>query len=257
MLLHSRGQQVTALEAARQHQTARTAERPDMGRFEPTVGGEVVLAKSVMGAENEALLVVSAPREALGALGKQPEKATVTLRLEDGADQRRRPQFQTAWRQVLRAWNLWQALPSAVVTSREQLGETEAPVVRLYPARPAAAEVLLRAAEATDRLAGMLAEDVEAQLAEIGDDRARAAVRAVIRRGAEVPAIPYELRVPKRGAIGDVEIGWSAKRVGAYLDHQRETAERLRADGWTMFPIERGLDAEELGRALGVEGGEA
>jgi GAF domain-containing protein len=34
------------------------------------------------------------------------------------------------------------------------------------------------------------------------------------------------------------------------------TAERLRAEGWTVFAIERGLDADALSRALGIGGGE-
>jgi DEAD/DEAH box helicase domain-containing protein len=256
VLLHSRGQQVTANEAARQHQEARTLVEGAVGLTALTVGGTDVLARSVMGAENEGLLLVSAPREVLGALGKHPERATVTLRLADGAEQRRRPQFQTAWRQALRAYNLLQALPGTQVVSLEQLSEPIAPVVQLYPMRPPSAEGLLHAAESTERREALLPAEVEERIAEIGDERARAAVRAVVRRGAPAPEIPYEVRVPRRGTIGDIEIGWAEARVGAYLDHQRETAERLRQEGWRLFVIERGIEATELEEALGLPGGE-
>ncbi|WP_437737336.1 DEAD/DEAH box helicase [Sorangium sp. So ce1335] len=254
-LIHLRGQQITAVEAAQQHHRVRTAERLDMSRSEATTGGDTAFAKIVMGAENEAMLVVSVPREVLGTLRAQPERATLTLRLEDGAEQRSRPQFQTAWRQLLRAWNLLQALPGTFITSFEQIEDAAAPVVRLYPEHAPSVGGLLRAAERVNGRRGALPDDVDERIAEIGDERAREAVRAVVRRGAVVPEIPYELRLPKRGAVGDVEIGWAARRVGAYLDHQRETAERLRADGWTLFPIERGLTEVELARALGIEEG--
>jgi DEAD/DEAH box helicase domain-containing protein len=250
VLLALRGKQLTPGGAAQQHERARRDEVLDLMPPEATAGAEVVLAKMLIGAEAEAMLVVSAPGNALGALHRQPEQATLTLRLEDGAERRRRPQFQTVWRQVLRAYNLLQALPGTVVTSVEQLGEAAAPAVQVYAMpEPLHAEVGEGGAEES------ASREVEEMLAEIGDAGARGAVRALLRRGAAMPALPYELSEPKRGVIGDIEIGWAREQVGAYLDEQRDTAERLRAKGWTLFPIERGLREDELARALGLREG--
>jgi DEAD/DEAH box helicase domain-containing protein len=251
-LLGMRGQPVTAGEAAQQHHRAQTGEIPDHAPATTTIGAETVLAKVVAGAENEAMIVASAPRAKLGGLAKTPELATVTLRLEDGAERRSRPTFQTAWRQVLRAWNVLQTLPGARVTSYEQLGDSVGEVVRLYPVVAGSNDTLLRVASNAPEPFGALPAGAEERIAEIGDELARSVVLTAVRWGAAVPEVPYEVRLPKRGTIGEIEIGWAALRVGAYLDPQRETAERLLGEGWTLFPIERGLVEAELWAALGL-----
>jgi hypothetical protein len=105
-----------------------------------------------------------------------------------------------------------------------------------------------------------VSESARAVVAEIADPRARGVVMEVVRRGAPTPEVPYEVRDAgrdgRRGGEGDIEVGWKHARVGAYLDDQRDTAERLRAEGWTVFAIERGLEADALSRALGIGGGE-
>lgn len=91
---------------------------------------------------------------------------------------------------------------------------------------------------------------------EIADARAREVVMQLVMHGAPTPDVPYEVRdartSDRRGAEGDIEVGWKHARVGAYFDHQRDTAERLRSEGWTMFAIERGLDIGVLALALGL-----
>lgn len=67
------------------------------------------------------------------------------------------------------------------------------------------------------------------------------------------PAVPYETIAPLKGNAGDVEVGWASERVGAYLDEQSDTADRLRAQGWTLFPIEAGLTEAVLFQALRTE----
>ena len=251
-LLAMRGQPVTAGEAAQQHHRALTDETPDHAPAAVTSGAETVLARTVTGAESEAMIVASAPRATLGSLARTPELATVTLRLEDGAERRSRPTFQTAWRQVLRAWNLLQTLPGARVMSQEQLGDSAGEVVQLYPLAAASNDTLLRAASKAPEPYGALPAGARERIAEIVNELARTVVLTAVHRGAPVPEVPYEVRLPKRGTIGEIEIGWAALRVGAYLDGQRETAERLRAEGWTLFPIERGLAEAELWAALGL-----
>jgi hypothetical protein len=51
---------------------------------------------------------------------------------------------------------------------------------------------------------------------------------------------------------GDVEVGWPDRKVGAFLDHQAGEGETLVAAGWTMFAIDRGLELDDLVRALGI-----
>ena len=257
ILLHQRGKQLPAAAAAAHHEDAREAVTPNVSPAEAVSGSDTLLAKAVFGGDGEGLIVVSAPREAFATLTSNPDRAAVTLRLDDSAERRKTPTFQTVWRQALRAWNLLQALRGAVVASAEQLAA-------LAPdegaARGAGALVRSKAlSEAPPRKApsvappGALSAQAEGVLAEIQDPRAREVVRAVVSRSAKLPQVPYEVREGMKGTIGDIEVGWPDERVGAYLDEQREAAERLRARGWKVFPIEAGLSEAALLQALGIE----
>lgn len=249
VLLHQRGKQLPEALATAHHDDAREAEVPSVSAVEAVPGGDTVLAKAVIGADGEALLVVSAPHEAFRTLTANPERAAVTLRLNDAAAKRKEPGFQAVWRQTLRAWNLLQALPGAEIVSFEQLADQVGGAGPADAVRAAASEAPPRRPVSTAPPA-VLAEEVEGVLAEIRDKRARAVVRAVVGAGAPVPAVPYEAMVELRGIAGDIELGWAAARVGAYLDEQRDVAERLRALGWRLFPIEAGLDEAALLEAL-------
>ncbi|KYF78234.1 hypothetical protein BE11_12325 [Sorangium cellulosum] len=251
-LLHQRGKQLPAARAAGHHDDAREADVPAVSPAEPVPGGDTVLAKAVVGTDGEALLVVSAPREALAALTMTPERVSLTLRLDDRHERRKAPGFQTVWRQTLRAWNLLQALPGAQIASSEQLADQMVGAASIEIAHAAASEAPPRKPASARPLAA-LSDEAEGVLAEIRDEQARAAVRAVLLAGVPVPAVPYETMVGLRGNAGDIEIGWAEARVGGYLDEQRETADMLRALGWTLFPIEAGLNEAALLRALRPE----
>jgi DEAD/DEAH box helicase domain-containing protein len=253
VLLHQRGKQLPAGQAAAQHDDAREAEVPSTSPAEPVPGGEELLAKAIFGADGEGLLVVSAPREAFAALTKRPECATVTLRLDDRQERRQTPGFQTVWRQALRAWNLLQALPNAVIASSEQLADLGSAAATTATAGAKMASVAPPQKNASVAPPSALSADAEEVLAEIRDARAREAVRAVLLRGVTVPAVPYETMVELRGNAGDIEVGWAKERVGAYLDEQGNAADRLRALGWTLFPIEAGLTEAVLFQALRTE----
>jgi hypothetical protein len=64
--------------------------------------------------------------------------------------------------------------------------------------------------------------------------------------------VPLELRPPDYDAHDDVELGWPRHRVAAYLEAQASLAEKLRAAGWKVFPIDRKLDLRALEEALGL-----
>jgi len=262
-MLRVGGRQVVAGQAAQEHTAARTADQPARTPPDSTLGADTVLLKLCFGADDEAMLVVSTAQTALGTLLNTPERAEVTLRLDDRESLRRHPRFLSGWRQALRAWNLLQALPSALVVSREQLAD-----LADDGASSRMAEDLVAPSLATEggpdvsapRDETGVSESARAVVAEIADPRAREVVLEVVRRGAPTPEVPYEVRDAgrdgRRGGEGDIEVGWKDARVGAYLDDQRDTAERLRAEGWTVFAIERGLEADALSRALGIGGGE-
>jgi DEAD/DEAH box helicase domain-containing protein len=251
VLLHQRGKQLPAGQTAGHHDNAREAEVPSVSPAEPVPGGDTLLAKAVFGADGEGLLVVSAPREAFATLTATPERAAVTLRLDDRHERRKTAGFQTVWRQALRAWNLLQALPGAEIVSSEQLADLVDGARSVAGAKLASEAPPRRHASTVPP--GALPDNVEGVLTEIADERARDVVRAVMLRGAPLPHVPYEVREGLKGTTGDIEVGWPAERVGAYLDDQREAAERLRAQGWTLFPIEAGLTETALVQALRSE----
>jgi DEAD/DEAH box helicase domain-containing protein len=253
VLLHQRGKQLPASQATTHHDDAREAEAPSVSPADVVPGGDTLLAKAVLGTDGEALLVVSAPREAFATLTTSPERVSVTLRIDDRSERRRTPGFQTAWRQALRAWNLLQALPGAACASSEQIAHSSGNAAAATTAPAEAVSTSPPRTPASPSVAATLSDEAEGVLAEIRDEEARAVVRAVVLAGAPLPAVPYETMVGLRGNAGDVELGWADVRVGGYLDEQREAAEALRAQGWTLFPIEAGLTVTALLRALRIE----
>ncbi len=253
VLVARRGRLLPGAQAESEHQHARAASGLNTVVVDAVPGGDTVLAKTVIGAESEALLLISVPRESLGALVKSPERAAVTLRLQDGPERRSAAAFQTVWRQVLRAWNLLQALPTAVVTTFEQLAEVaEIEAADVIAPEPSSGPEPVAVRRVSTRPPPALAAEIEGVLAEIRDERARVTVRGMLLRGGPVPAVPYEVRAGLRGSVGDIELGWEAARVGAYFDDQREAADRLRSQGWTLLPIEAGLTEAALVAALGL-----
>jgi hypothetical protein len=253
VLLHQRGKQVPAGQAGAAHDNAREAEVPSTSPAEPVPGGDDLLAKAVFGADGEGLFVVSAPREAFATLTSRPERARVTLRLDDRHERRKTPGFQTVWRQALRAWNLLQALPNAVIASSEQLADLAGATAAEATVGAKTASVAPPRRDPSMAPPSALSADVEGVLAEIRDARARDVVRAVVLRGAAAPAVPYETILELKGNAGDIEVGWASERVGAFLDEQSDAADRLRAQGWTLFPIEAGLTEAVLFQALRTE----
>lgn len=259
ILLHQRGKQLPAAAVrGAPRKDAREAVTPNVSPAEAVSGSDTLLAKAVFGGDGEGLIVVSAPREAFATLTSSPDRAAVTLRLDDSAERRKTPTFQTVWRQALRAWNLLQALRGAVVASAEQLAIW--PRTRELPVGRGALVRSKALSEAPPRKApsvappGALSVQAEGVLAEIQDPRAREVVRAS-RRVARREVAPGAVRGAGghgRGGIGDIEVGWPDERVGAYLDEQREATERLRARGWRCSLFSRAVRVVLL-HVLGIE----
>src|SRR5690606_33936371 len=75
--------------------------------------------------------------------------------------------------------------------------------------------------------------------------------RQVMLTGYQDARVPFEVRQPAHS--GDIELGWPARKVGAYLDEQRHTAEYLENEGWTLFKLEGQADTHRLLSALEKE----
>jgi DEAD/DEAH box helicase domain-containing protein len=244
MLLNSAKRQ-PASRVAGAHRALRSSDNaPDLPLA--TSEGDVATAQLRLG--EHARLLIDAEASKLGSLLGDPSPLRVTLRLEDALAQRNEPGFELSWRLWLRAWNALQTLPGArVVTSS---GLTEAAVHGSTPpeALPAAAPRAARA-EASDARA--------ASLEEIRDAGARIVLTELLERhpDLESPSVPFELRPPAFSVTGDVELGFPARKVAAYFDAESLQAETLRAAGWTLFSIERGLSVEALEDALALRGG--
>ena len=195
--------------------------------------GEVATAQLRLGEHGRVLLDAQASR--LGTLISDCSPVRVTVRLEDDAARRAEPGFELSWRLWLRAWNVLQALPDAVFLTKSAL-TSEAPGVRTGHAKPTAG-----------RDAAW-----KAALDELTDERAAAALTELAARhpGLEAPSVPFELRPPAFTASDDVELGFAIRKVAAFLDHQSATAEVLRAAGWTVLSIDRGLSLDALEDAL-------
>ncbi len=250
VLLQKGGKRQPAARVAGAHHAARSEEMADALPLMSSVvsEGDTMTTRLEIGEHASLLLDVEASRH--GALLGDPGLATATLRLEDDLAARGAPTFEASWRLWLRAWNLLQALPGAVLVTREG---TKIETPRSTTAPPPAAH------EAVPKPGTEGREDPRlAAVREIGDADAVGVITELLARHAslEAPTVPYELRAPTYDVQGDVELAWPNRKVAAYLIHQSAEAEALSARGWTGFAIERGLSREALERALGALGGD-
>lgn len=195
-------------------------------------------------------LVVSCEKGDLGRLLEAPGAVTVTLQLSDAFESRKSGRFEASWRQWLRAWNLLQQLPNArLVTTRPAFDEEADQPPGAEPARQ---QAVVPTGGGERRLA---------EADEIGDEKARTAVKEVLLRHTtlEPPSVPLELRTLDIGLDADLEFGWASYKIAGYFETERAAADALVAAGWTMFQIERGIVAAELEVAIlaAMKGGRA
>jgi DEAD/DEAH box helicase domain-containing protein len=201
--------------------------------------GDICVAQKDLGEHARLLCDVAVAR--LGKLVTDPEGPRLTLRLADGATARKSPTFELSWRLWLRAWNLLQTLPGAVLVTES--GATSLPPPPLE--QPATKPTTKPPAPIADdpRLAAAL---------EIGDAHAAVVVTELLRADLtlEAPVVPFELRRPAYDVDADVELAWPARKVAAYFDGQKDAAAVLVKAGFTVFAIERKLVLEDLVKAL-------
>jgi DEAD/DEAH box helicase domain-containing protein len=245
LLLQGGRRQPAARVAGAQTRWRSDAEAPDLPLVESE--GDVAVFLRKLGGHARLLVDVEAVR--LATLLADPAPVTLTLRLEEGGEARSAPAFEQSWRLWLRAWNLLQALPGAMVlTSASGLRTDE---------RISSRQEALDGDTLPAGAPGASTNSRAAVAAEILDPDAARVVLQLLLDHPElaVPSVPLELRMAIDGIDGDLEVGWRERHVAAYLDNQAPVAERLRADGWTVLPIERKLDLAVLERALGLSKG--
>jgi len=207
--------------------------------------GDTLTAR--LGLNEHARLLLDVDADRLGSLVNNPAAVRLTLRLEDDFAARGASTFELSWRLWLRAWNLLQGLPGAVLVTSESTKSSDSLPSSLTPA-PQPVHIMPIESVTDPRLS---------VVREIGDPEAVRVLSLLLMRypDLDAPAVPLELRPPAYSVSGDVELGWPDHKVAAYLDHQSTVAEVLRSAGWTLFVIERGLTAETLAQALGLGGG--
>ncbi len=245
---HASGRQAPAEQIEDELAQLLGAEYP-MTKLRESTPGDSLWARLPFGADQEAVMFLSASKEGARRLFGDPTAARGVLRLADSADNRQRPAYLRSWRFFLRAYNLLQFLPNVQVVTQEQLLGA---VPDLDSIRP-----LLDAPRSMPR-AGLgevevppVQKELLEELTDLGDGIVEA-VRAALLAGYSDLAVPFEVLEP--GSEGAIELGWVAQKVGAYLDPQRHTAALLESRGRTLFKIEAGLDGASLIEALEASG---
>jgi hypothetical protein len=206
----------------------------------PLSTGEGEAAAAQLRFGEHARLLLDVDRSHLGTLLDDASPAMVTLRLEDEFAARSASTFELSWRLWLRAWNLLQGLPGAALATRES-------------AQPAGVSRSAQPSSVAPPPADLTLDARRlAAIGEVTDEAAVAALTELLGRypDLEAPAVPFELRPPDYALTGDVELGWPARKVAAYFEREIAAAEALRAAGWAVLAIERGLTADAMARAL-------
>jgi DEAD/DEAH box helicase domain-containing protein len=159
-----------------------------------------------------------------GAL-RDPQQISVTLRLDDGFNQRVENDFRTAWRQFLLLANLYQFLPGFVpVTTEyvEQFGR--------LPVEPVAATAT-----------GPLSPDWQAAFAYVASacvDLLRVCQEAQL----PAPIVGYELPNAAGRVAATAELAWEDRRVAIFLPDHAVERELFEQAGWQTFGSEQPAD---------------
>jgi hypothetical protein len=215
--------------------------------------GDVVAREVVLGEHARALLDLPSAR--IGGLVDDGSALRLTLRLEDDPAARRAGTFELAWRQWLRAWNVLQTVPDAVLTTRAAILAGDGRATLADAAMLATGPAVSVPTNVTKDEVATRPDDGarEGVLRDIRTDDLRQLIRTLYATHPErgSPVIPFELRRPAWRLDEDVELAWPSERVAFYFDDQRDAAHLLRDAGWTVLQAERAIQIEELERALG------
>ncbi len=243
MLLQNGGKRQPGARIAKAHEQWRELEDVEDVALD-TSEGDVATVKLDLGAHARLLLDVEGAH--LGTLLAEPQAARATLRLEDDSTARSAPTFELSWRLWLRAWNLLQVLPGASLITRSAVASGPMEQAAEAPGMPAAVAKL--PSDATDPRFRIVRE--------VQNDAAVEVLLALLIKHPRLaaPSVPLELRPPAFATHDDVELGWPELKVAAYFDYQSAAAAALRASGWAVLSIERGLTVLEFEQSLGLNG---
>jgi len=87
---------------------------------------------------------------------------------------------------------------------------------------------------------------VIARLIEEADPLAHATISACAKNGWSLPEVGFEPTGPDGSIVGIVELAWPQKKIAAVMREQKEFAEPLEENGWTI--VELPLDEAALRR---------
>ncbi len=156
-----------------------------------------------------------------GAL-RDPQQISVTLRLDDGFDQRVENDFRTAWRQFLLLANLYQFLPGFVpVTTEyvEQFGTLPVEPAITAATGPLSVDWQAAFTYAASSCVDLLRVCQEAQL--------------------PAPIVGYELPDAAGRVSATAELAWEDRRVAIFLPDHAIERELFEQAGWRTFESEQ------------------
>ena len=169
-------------------------------------------------------LLLAMPPTALQRL--DPDAMWAAVHLHDDDPSRTRADFQTAWNDVLRAFNLLQFLPLAWWTTRRG---TEG---NLYHELPS---------ESQGWMAGVPDEHDGLEAASTWVDALRFAAKelhADLLRLRELdmppPEVGLELTAPKGGVLAEAELGWEDPRVAVLMTDRSKDRVTFESRGWRV-----------------------
>ncbi len=181
------------------------------------------------------LIRVFASVEKDSMAGPRAEGMRLFCRLRDEVSERQEPGFEAAWNGLLRAFNLFQFLPGAVVASSMGLRRgiyDPLPFFRWEAPAAAADSALDGEWEELTRL-------VEADLHGLLEEMAS--------RDLPVPQAGYEWVSETGEILAQAELGWEHLKIAALRETELEYRPIFEADGWKIFVLsEVAADPEPL-----------
>ena len=177
-------------------------------------------------AQGLADLLLAMPPSALQRL--DPDAMWGAIHLHDDDPNRAREHFQTAWNDVLRAFNLLQFLPLAWWTTRRGMDGN------LYHELPTQSHTWITAAP--DEPDDPEATSAWADALRFADEELRPDLLRLREQDIPPPEAGYELTGPKGRVLAEAELGWEDHRIAVLMTDQSANRVTFESRGWRVVP---------------------
>ena len=149
----------------------------------------------------------------------------VTLRLEDGQDERSGASFSKHWRQFWLLTNLMQFLPDYAAVSAE--------FIRQFVAEPAVPDVQ------PGTPAPSTADPDSAEALKFADPVCVLLLAACQETGMQAPIVGFELFDASGAIVAQAELAWPDRRIAVFLSDQDESSTLFAQAGWQVFQLQQ------------------